>query len=66
MIDKFKGLEGKVRKELERIQNSTLAPSEQWAQKVGQMNAYDQVLKWIKELNDMEIVENKQVSDIYR
>jgi hypothetical protein len=66
MIDKFAGLEGKVRKELERIQNSVLAANEQWAKKVGQMDAYEQVLKWIKELNEMEILENKRMSDIYR
>lgn len=45
MVDKFKGLEGKIREELAK---------ETDARKI---EAFKQVLVWIKELNDMEVLE---------
>jgi hypothetical protein len=54
MVDKFRGLEGKVRKELEKLKNE---PDRNRAA----IEAYEHVLGWISELNNMEVLEQRQM-----
>ena len=58
-MNKFKGLQGKIAKEIERLK-ALPEPQMQWSKKVGVIEAYEQVLVWIDELNNMEIIETRK------
>jgi hypothetical protein len=61
MVDKFKGLEGRITKEIENLKNKPESSTEQFPRRAGMVDAYEQVLKWIKELNNMEVLEQRQM-----
>ncbi len=58
-VDKFKGLQGKIEKEIDRLR--VMPESQmQWSKKCGIIEAYEQVLAWINELNNMDIIETRK------
>jgi hypothetical protein len=61
MVDKFKGLEGRITKEIEVLKSKPESLSEQFSRRAGMVDAYEQVLKWIRELNNMEVLEQRQM-----
>ena len=54
MIDKFKGLEGKIRRDLEVLKKTPES-------NVVAIEVYERILQWIKELNALEVVEQRQM-----
>jgi hypothetical protein len=56
-MDKFKGLEGKIRKEIKKLEAIDGGSCGPFSNKRDKIETLEQVLKWIKELNDLEIVE---------
>ena len=60
LMDKFAALEKHIIKEIARLREGASSP-EQWVRVVGKVEAYEQVLEWIKELDALEIVEQQQL-----